>query len=165
MNKKSQDIIEEEDYENKKEKIVKAIIFIASFTGLTILSFIIAMLVDKYMKKWKSFAFFINGKQNFSFTSLFLGMLSAIVFAFVDNAGMFLGVNSLESFLPGGDLIKAGWGNIISSVYGAFLSNSVLHIIRATTRFHEGPMYADALGMLIGGVLGIYIPSLITEKD
>lgn len=143
----------------------KAITVILSFVGVVILVFAVAVWVAKSYNKWKSFKWFINGDQKFTIRALLLGTVSAIVFGFVDNAGMFFGIDALKPYLPGGQLTQAGFGNTISSVLGSFIAAGVGKIVNVTTGFQNGPVYADAIGMFIGGMLGTYIPAAITGKE
>lgn len=154
-----------ENNKNKTSNLQKALTVLIVFIVLIFVFFMFAMLLSIYYNKWKSITWFLNGDQKFTFRIFILGIISAMVFGFVDNAGMFFGLDALKPYLPGGPLVRAGWGNTISSVMGSFLSSSVSKMIQITTGFQNGPIYADAMGMFIGGLLGTYIPSLITGKE
>ena len=107
----------------------------------------------------------MNGEQKFTFRALILGMLSSMAFGFIDNAGLWFGMDALDKYLPKGELTRAGWGNTFSDGVGAFLGAFVANIISLTTGFSEGPIYASAVGIVIGCIIGIYIPRAITGKQ
>jgi exosortase/archaeosortase family protein len=69
-------------------------ILLLSVFGLIVLFFFATVFTAKYTKKWKSTLWLLNGDQAFSYRSLLLGMLSAMAFGFIDNAGLFFGIPS-----------------------------------------------------------------------
>tara|TARA_B100001094_G_scaffold293998_1_gene314279 strand:+ start:131 stop:640 length:510 start_codon:yes stop_codon:yes gene_type:complete len=101
-----------------------------------------------------------------------LGMSSGIVFGFIDNAGLWFGMDALNPFLetiPGiGDLTKAGLGNTFSDAIGAFagtfagiiIKGSIIELDEKIPEF----IWAEAIGVIIGCLLGILIPRMITGK-
>ena len=137
-----------------------SVVFIMSITML------LAMYVLKAHNKWVSMTWFLNGERKFSFKILFYSMISAMVFGFIDNAGLFFGMSALDKYLPGGNLEKAGWGNTFSDGVGAFMGAFVAKIISLNTGFDgQGPIYGDFLGVIIGCIFGIYVPKLFTSKS
>lgn len=153
-----------EDDTQKMAPITKVIILMASVLGLIILFAGITVAIAVSQGKWRSFTWLMNGEQPFTFRALFLGMLSSMAFGFIDNAGLFFGMDALDKFLPGGELTRAGWGNTFSDGMGAFLGAFVGKIVSLSTGFEGGPVYADFVGIVIGCILGIYIPRAITGK-
>jgi hypothetical protein len=105
---------------------------------------------------------------------ILLGMSSGIVFGFIDNAGLWFGMDALEPFLnqiPGiGDLTKAGLGNTFSDAIGAFAGTFAGIIIKNQIVDPKNPdkipqfIWAEAIGIIIGCLLGIIIPRMITGK-
>ena len=85
-------------------------------------------------------------------------MSFGIVFGFIDNAGLWFGINSLEKYIPGGILDKAGWGNTYSDFLGATLGTSIAIILKTFMPISNVPIWTDSIGVLIGCILGIYIP-------
>ena len=53
----------------------------------------------------------------------------------------------------------AGYGNTFRDMFGSFLGNGIANV----TNIHEGPMWAEIIGIVIGCLLGMYIPAL--HKD
>ena len=95
--------------------------------------------------------------------NVLVGMVFGIVFGFIDNAGMFFGMDALEPFLPTEGFIAAGIGNTYSSVLGAFLAAFLRNIIKIITNVDTYPVWSDAAGIVIGAVAGIYIPPIIIK--
>lgn len=136
-----------------------------SVACIMIITLFITIYVLKTQNKWTSLTWFLNGDKPFSLRTLLLSMVSAMVFGFIDNAGLFFGMSALDSYLPGGNLEKAGWGNTFSDGVGAFMGAFVGKIISTMSGFDgQGPIYGDFLGVIIGCILGIYIPKTITGK-
>tara|TARA_B100001094_G_scaffold221880_1_gene215941 strand:+ start:221 stop:724 length:504 start_codon:yes stop_codon:yes gene_type:complete len=105
---------------------------------------------------------------------ILLGMSSGVVFGFIDNAGLWFGMDALDPFLdniPGvGDLTKAGLGNTFSDAIGAFAGTFAGIIIKKSlTKKDEQSIpefiWAEAIGIIIGCLLGILIPRIITGKE
>jgi hypothetical protein len=152
----------------EKEKdgnLSKAMTVVGVILALDVVAFITAIVIAKVMNKWKNFWYFLNGDQKFTIQALILGTISAAVFGFIDNAAMFFGIDALSPYLPGGELTQAGWGNTFSSAMGSLMSSSISKIITHTTGFQGGPIYAETIGMVIGTIVGIYIPKAITGKE
>lgn len=145
--------------------IMKVVVLLSSFAGIIIILLIVAIFLAKKYKQWKSFTWFINGDQKFTFKALILGILSSIVFGFVDNSGLWFGMDALDPYLPQGELTKAGWGNGFSNVMGTLIGSVVSKIIFIIFKFERGPLYAEVIGIVIGCLLGIYIPRAITGKE
>jgi len=155
----------ESESESTMNNIIKVVILLSTFAGIIIVLLAIAIFLAKKYKQWKSFTWFINGEQRFTMKALILGMLSSVVFGFVDNSGLWFGMDALNPYLPQGELTKAGWGNGFSNVMGTLIGSLVSKIIFIIFRFERGPLYAEVIGIVIGCLLGIYIPRAITGKE
>ena len=106
------------------------------------------------------------GLRGFSALGVFVGMISGIVFGAIDNGGLFFGMDALDPFLPKGELVRAGLGDTFSNVVGSVASVFVGIIVREATGFEgEYPIWSLTLGMLIGCLLGVYVPHYITKKQ
>ena len=81
----------------------------------------------------------------------------------IDNAGMFFGMDALEPFLPREGFVAAGIGNTYSSVLGAFLAAFLSNVIKIATGVDTVPVWSDAAGIVVGAILGIYIPPIIID--
>lgn len=158
----------EDDYKNDgsgMSNIMKVVVLLLSFAGIIVILFAIAVYLAKKRNQWKSFIWFMNGDQRFTFKALILGMISSIVFGFVDNSGLWFGMDALNPYLPEGDLTKAGYGNGFSNIMGTVIGSIVGKIIFIMYKFDKGPLYAEVVGITIGCLLGIYIPRAITGKE
>ena len=107
---------------------------------------------------------FINGTEGVPpMKNVLVGMVFGIVFGFIDNAGMFFGMDALEPFLPREGFVAAGIGNTYSSVLGAFLAAFLSNVIKISTGVETVPVWSDAAGIVVGAILGIYIPPIIID--
>lgn len=102
---------------------------------------------------------------NPSVKSILVGMGSGVVFGFIDNAGLWFGMDALDPVLPGGELTKAGFGNTYSDFLGSFLATFIGNIIANKTGVEGTPIWSESVGVVAGCLLGIYVPSMITGKS
>lgn len=106
--------------------------------------------------------------------AIIAGMVFGIIFGFIDNAGLFFGMDALDPYvkkISKDPKISAGIGNTFSDVIGAFAGTFAGSIVKQLLNqqlksklpdgIPDGPMWAEAIGILIGCVLGIIIPSAI----
>ena len=151
------------------------LLIIAVIIIITILGYIAFKLYKKDADKDESndiWSFLGLTEENKAWKGILLGMSSGIVFGFIDNAGLWFGMDALDPFLetiPGvGDLTKAGLGNTFSDAVGAFAGTFAGIIIQKSLikKGEDIPEYiwAEAIGVIIGCLLGIIIPRLITGK-
>ena len=125
-----------------------------------------------YMKNnpKSNFKEWLNGKK-FSMKSIMVGMASGVVFGFIDNAGLYFGMDAIKPFIEELNLGNtenelAGWGNTYSDLLGSSMGTFVGSIIISKTKVEESPIWADMLGITVGCILGIYIPkALVGEKE
>eukprot|EP00828_Plagiopyla_frontata_P004100 TRINITY_DN11411_c0_g1_i2.p1 TRINITY_DN11411_c0_g1~~TRINITY_DN11411_c0_g1_i2.p1 ORF type:complete len:277 (+),score=40.08 TRINITY_DN11411_c0_g1_i2:160-990(+) len=109
-----------------------------------------------------------NGDEGVTIGTVIVGMFSNIIFGFIDNGGLFFGgcyLDELFSKFPGSDdaNVVAGYGNTYSDFLGAFLGTFCGLIISHATGINDGPIWAQALGIIIGCLLGILIPKLLLK--
>lgn len=108
-----------------------------------------------------------------------VGSMANVVFGFIDNSGLFAGLDASddwfqEKFKPGGALgaiadasderQKAGLGNTFSDMLGAFMGEFfglILGDVIDPTGKINAPFWLGAMGIFIGCLLGISIPRLI----
>ena len=148
----------------EQKKAAMMLLIYVSILMLAIM--LVTIMMIKMHGEWVSFSWFINGDRKFSVRILLLSMVSAMVFGFIDNAGLFFGMSALDPYLPGGELEKAGWGNTFSDGVGAFMGAFIAKIIALVSGFDgQGPIYGDFLGVILGFIIGIYIPKTITGKQ
>ena len=121
-----------------------------------------------HMKKnpKSNFYTWFNGK-NFSIKSVLIGMVSGIIFGFIDNAGLWYGMDALDPFLKyyglaeEGSKALAGWGNTYSDMIGSSMGTFIGSIIITATKMEDSPIWADIAGIIIGCILGIHIPKAL----
>jgi len=101
-----------------------------------------------------------------TFKLILVGMTASTVFGFLDNAGMFFGSNYLDEVfqtLPYSQdaNVFAGYGNTYSDFVGAFLGTFCGLIINDLCESDSTPIWAQAIGVFQGCLLGILIPKMI----
>ena len=97
-------------------------------------------------------------------SSIVTGMMANIVFGIIDNGGLFFGMSALDPFLPSGELTRAGLGNTFSDGLGAFLGSFTSVMIKTVTKVEDTPLWADAFGIVVGCLIGLYVPRYVTGK-
>ena len=152
------------------KKHLPIILLIVISLILIIGSFILALKIinDKREEQGKdkvTFMEFFNNKSQPTFKNIVVGMSFGLIFGFIDNAGLWIGLDILEKYIPGGMLTKAGWGNTFSDFIGSTLGTSIAIILKTLFPITETPIWVDSLGVVVGCILGIYIPKFITGKD
>ena len=100
----------------------------------------------------------------YSFKQVMVGMVSNFIFGFIDNAGLFFGMDALDPFIKGGPNTKAGLGNTFSDALGSFLGTFIGTSIQNYTMITDWPLYSEVIGIIIGCLFGVYIPRAITGK-
>lgn len=96
-----------------------------------------------------------------SIKSILVGMSSGLIFGFIDNAGLFFGMDALDPFMPKNKLIAAGLGNTFSDGVGAFMGTFCGIIISNLSGVDNYPIFSEAIGMIIGCLIGVYLPATI----
>lgn len=136
-----------------------------SFTGFV--AFKIHNKVRKHKKKKeRTFLQFINRGEIPEFKQLLIGASFGIVFGFIDNAGLWFGMNALDKYLPGGPLTKAALGNTFSDLLGATFGTFISIILFDLLEYDDDdqPVWTNAIGIVLGCLIGLYVPRLITGK-
>lgn len=108
---------------------------------------------------------FLDIKPFPSVLAIITGMFANIIFGIIDNGGLFFGMSALDPFLPKGELTRAGLGNTFSDGLGAFLGSFSAVIIKSITKIEDTPLWSDAVGIVIGCLIGLYVPKYITGKQ
>ena len=111
---------------------------------------------------------FFNGKS-MTHKSILVGMSSGLIFGFIDNFGLFMGMSILDPLLkqlPGaGDgNVFAGYGNTFSDLIGAFLGTFGGKYIADTFKEDEYPIWSEAAGIFFGCLLGIAAGKVVSSK-
>lgn len=109
--------------------------------------------------------------KRYTFAKVIAGLAFGVVFGFIDNAGLFFGMDALDPFTKNLDpKIAAGIGNTFSDVIGAFAGSFAGAIMESKMKATfpkdidecvSTPLWADSLGIFVGCILGIIIPKAI----
>jgi len=113
---------------------------------------------DSNINEW------FNGKT-FSTNTILIGMVSGLIFGFIDNAGLWIGMEYLDPFTKQfGELTQAGIGNTFSDALGVTMGTFIGSIITNKTKVEQTPIWADAVGIIVGCLLGIFICRMFSTK-
>jgi hypothetical protein len=124
--------------------------------------------LTKQKKKPMTFIEFLNNsKKTPSFKNIILGLVFGIIFGFMDNFGLWMGVDKLEKFMPGGLLTKAALGNTYSDLLGAIIGTCISIIAQDTFDYDNdnSPIWLNTVGIVLGCLLGMFVGHVITGKS
>lgn len=98
--------------------------------------------------------------------SVLLGFGTGLAFGAIDNVLLFCGISALDAVfqrLPGGTdpVTNAAYGNAFSSALSAFGSVFVGQLISDITKQTKTTLWAQAIGVFIGGLLGIVLSMML----
>ena len=152
-----------------KETIIKFIVL-----NIIIISFLIYSTfnihnyyLEKRGEEKKTFTNFLNNTKNsLSFKSILLGLIFGIVFGFIDNFGLWMGMNVLEKYLPGGILTKSALGNTYSNFLGAIFGTCISIIAFDIFNYEDNntPIWTSSIGIALGCILGLLVGKVFTGK-
>lgn len=111
--------------------------------------------------------FINNSKKMPSLNTIGVGLIFGVIFGFLDNFGLWMGIDKLNKFLPGGLLTKAALGNTYSDLLGAIVGTCISTMAKDKFNYDEDsePIWANTVGILLGCFLGMFIGKLITGKN
>jgi hypothetical protein len=109
--------------------------------------------------------FFNGGDRLPHWHDIIFGMTFGLVFGFLDNLFLFLGIDSLNELMPTSPIIQAGLGNTISDFIGAITGTYIAVIAKELLYYDDdlSPIWATTLGIVIGCLLGLYIPYYVKK--
>lgn len=118
-------------------------------------------------KKTITFVDFLNNGQILTFKTFFMGLIFGLIFGFIDNIGLWIGLEQMEKFLPGGFLTKAGLGNTYSNFMGSIIGTLLTIIIKTNFEYNNdsNPIWLKSIGIAFGCLLGIVVGQIITNKN
>ena len=95
-----------------------------------------------------------------------LGLVFGIVFGFMDNFGLWMGIDTLSKYITGGVLTKAAWGNTYSDLVGSTAGTFISSIAADKFNYDDDntPIWLNSAGIGIGCVLGMFVGKLLTGK-
>ena len=108
---------------------------------------------------------FLNGPAPITWDTVLSGLTFGIVFGFIDNAGLWFGMEALDPYIKAGPLTKAGVGNTYSDFLGSTVGTFASAIMVHLTGVKEAPLWANTVGVFIGCLLGIVVPRWITGRN
>lgn len=112
-----------------------------------------------------TFMQFLNNNSEVTLKKVLVGMSFGMIFGFIDNFGLWYGMDYLDPYIPGGNLTKAGYGNTFSDFIGSTMGTSISIILGTLYPTEEAPIWVNSLGIIVGCLLGLYIPKYISGRD
>jgi hypothetical protein len=149
----------------------KGLIFLISSTVLIIIFFLLLAFVVVNKKRIENgeekltFLQFFNNNSEVTLKKLLVGMSFGMIFGFIDNFGLWYGMDYLDPYIPGGNLTKAGYGNTFSDFIGSTMGTSISIILGTMYPTEESPIWVNSLGIVVGCLLGLYIPKYISGRS
>ena len=137
---------------------------LAKFLMICLILIVVVGVIAYHFNDDKNILSFLGVHPFPTLASILTGMAANIVFGMIDNGGLFFGMDTLDPFLPDGELTRAGLGNTFSDALGAFLGTFAGIIIKSVTKIEDTPLWSDAIGIIIGCLIGLYVPKYITGK-
>ena len=107
---------------------------------------------------------FLNGGEGKmpSFKNLMIGLVFGVVWGFIDNIGLFVGLDNFSKYIKGDNLLKAGIGNtysgFISSIIGTFIASIAMDVFKYDD--NNVPIWINTIGILLGCSLGVFVGNL-----
>ena len=124
-----------------------------------VLSIISYKVYERTSKEKKTYKEFIVGKK-MSFKGMMVGLSFGIVFGFLDNLGLIIGIDALTKNFKMGNMAKSAFGNTYSDFIGATVGTFISIILKQLLDYNDDdePIWLDSLGIVIGCLLGYYVP-------
>jgi hypothetical protein len=123
-------------------------------------------LVNNKRKKDKKTPFslmkFLNNDQPLTVKNLLVGMSFGVIFGFIDNASLWIGLDTFKKHIPGSILVQSGWANTYSSTLAATIGTTVFITLKHVLNVSDSPIWLNSFGILIGCILGLYVPKFIS---
>lgn len=143
--------------------ITKLIIFTILFILISFFSayYVVNKDLVKKGKQKKTILEFLNRNTKLSLRNILVGMSFGLIFGFIDNLGLWIGLRSFEKQIPGDILTKSAWGNTYSDGLGATLGTSISIILKTYYPIEDVPIWIDTIGVVLGCIIGIYVPKYL----
>ena len=127
------------------------------------------LFLQKKNKKPVNIIEFLNrGNKNITLFSkkMMLGFVFGIVFGFIDTISLWIGIDELQRYFPGGVLTKAAFSNIYADTIAATISTtiSVTLMDHFKNDLTDIPIWANSIAIMIGCVIGLITGRLVTNK-
>jgi hypothetical protein len=147
-----------------KRQLFKFILLnIIILVGLSILAYQVRnSRLRKSKKPTQNFWEFINNGTKPTLKSIGVGLMFGIIFGFIDNFGLWIGLDELSKYMPGGLKTKAALGNTYSDAIGAILGVYISIIIKdiATIDEESDALWINPIGIIIGCLIGLFVGNI-----
>jgi uncharacterized protein YacL len=112
---------------------------------------------------------FLHG-THFTPKVILVSMVAGLVFGFIDNISLWFGMDALESWFKLHGIsgnAAAGYGNTYSAGLAAFMGTFLAIIASEILQINveDGPVWANAIGIIVGSLLGIFISTKLNNKN
>tara|TARA_Y100000389_G_C16986462_1_gene282790 strand:- start:4 stop:459 length:456 start_codon:yes stop_codon:yes gene_type:complete len=134
---------------------------------IIIFFFFLAFYVKQKKQKKLSFYEFINGGKKLpSIKNLSIGLIFGVIFGFIDNLGLWFGMDNFTKNIKGGPLLKAGIGNTYSDFIGSIIGTLISSIAMDLFKYDNNstPIWINTVGIVIGCLLGIFVGKTLTTQ-
>ena len=127
-----------------------------------VLSVISYKVYERTSKDKKTYKEFIVGKK-MSAKGIMVGLSFGIVFGFLDNLGLLVGMDTLTKNFKMDNTQKSAFGNTYSDFIGATVGTFISIILKQLLNYdgNDAPIWLDSFGIVIGCLLGYYVPMYI----
>lgn len=143
------------------------IINIVGFFGLLYLSYTYRIYVlKKNNKKPVSLVEFLNRGKLPSMKNILVGLVFGVVFGFIDNFGLWMGIDTFYKYIPGDTLTKSSYGNIYSTTLGATTGTFIALMAKDYFGYDDEtePIWLNVVGVFIGCILGMLMGTMLTKR-
>jgi len=110
---------------------------------------------------------YINRGDVPSYKSLIIGLTFGLVFGFLDNIGLWMGIDTFYDYIPGGTLTKGAWGNTYSDLLGATVGTFIADMAKDYYKYDDDdqPIWVNTLGIFMGCLIGMTVGRTLTARD
>jgi hypothetical protein len=99
-----------------------------------------------------------------SWKSLGSGMAGGVIFGFIDNSGLLYSGKVFNAFMPNNKMVADGLSNTYTNVTGTLFGTLCGSILMTLTHTESYPLWSESLGIVIGCLLGLFIPKLLFNR-
>jgi hypothetical protein len=134
------------------------------FFSLLFIAFVVRNIKLKENNKNTETLFqYLNGGTFPSIKNIGLGLIFGIIFGFLDNLGLWIGIINLQKYMPGDLKMKAAIGNTYSDLLGATVGTFISTIFQDifNYRVEREAIWINSIGIFIGCILGIGVGKML----
>jgi hypothetical protein len=110
---------------------------------------------------------YINRGEIPSYRSLLIGLTFGLVFGFLDNIGLWMGIDAFYDYIPGGTLTKGAWGNTYSDLLGATVGTFIADMAQNYYKYDDDdqPIWLNTVGIFMGCIIGMTVGRTFTSRN